>query len=76
MQDTSPRNKTKVRDVYIKTKDLSKDQFHVSQEELAFPVLCHAQVIIIRLLRHKHLASFKYAALKCKCIMITSLNIL
>lgn len=46
MQDTFPRNKIKVCDVYVKTKDLSKDQFLVSQEELALLVLCHSQVII------------------------------
>lgn len=38
-QDTAPRNKVEECDVFVKTKDLSKDQFvAVSQEELAFLV--------------------------------------
>lgn len=40
-QDTAPRNKDEEYDVYVKIKDLSKDQFVVvSQEELASLVLC------------------------------------
>lgn len=46
-QDTAPRNKAEECDVYIKTEDLSKDEFVVvSQEELASLVLarvCHNQ---------------------------------
>lgn len=40
-QDTSARNKVEECDVYVKTENLSKDQFVVvSQEELASLVLC------------------------------------
>lgn len=41
-QDTAPTNKIEECDVYVKTKDLSKDQIVVvSQEALASHVLCH-----------------------------------
>lgn len=75
-QDTAPTKKNKECDVYVKTKDLSKDQIVVaSQEELASHVLCHAQVIIINLLRRKHLRSFEFVASKCECLKTTCLNI-